>query len=205
MQPEDFQKQFSVSRETLARLQTYHDLLWKWQKAINLVSPGTIPEAWSRHFADSAQLSHLMPSEARLADLGSGAGFPGLVLAIMRPDLEIHLIESDERKCQFMKNVSRETKTSVKIHTDRIENVLGNIAPQIITARAFASLEEILDLTEGESIRNPELAHILLKGRGVEQEVEEAMHHYSFVETYTPSFTDKDARIVTIRHVHKRD
>ncbi len=205
MQPEKFQKQFSVSRETFSRLQTYHDLLLKWQKAINLVSPGTIADAWERHFADSAQISNLVPENAKVADLGSGAGFPGLVLAVMRPDLEIHLIESDERKCQFMKNVSRETKTSVKIHTDRIGNVLGDIAPGVITARAFASLEEILELTEGESIRNPELAHILLKGRGVEQEVEEAMHHYSFVETYTPSVTDKDARIVTIRHVHKRD
>lgn len=204
MQPEEFQKQFDVSRETFSRLQTYHDLLLKWQKAINLVSPGTISEAWDRHFVDSAQLSKLMPSGARLADLGSGAGFPGLVLAVMRPDLEIHLIESDERKCQFMKNVSRETKTPVTIHTKRVVNVLGDIAPSFITARAFASLEKILEMTEAESIRNPELAYVLLKGRGGEQEVEEAMHNYSFAESYTPSVTDKDARIVTIRHVLRR-
>jgi 16S rRNA (guanine527-N7)-methyltransferase len=204
MQPEIFQKQFDVSRETFSRLQAYHDLLLKWQKAVNLVSPGTIAEAWDRHFADSAQMSKLIPQEARVADLGSGAGFPGLVLAIMRPDLEIHLIESDERKCQFLKNVSRETKTKVIIHTKRIVNVLGEIAPDYITARAFASLEEILEITEAESIRNPELAYILLKGRGVEQEVEEAIHNYSFAETYRPSITDKDARIVIIRHVHRR-
>jgi 16S rRNA (guanine527-N7)-methyltransferase len=205
MQPEDFQNRFDVSRETLARLQTYHDLLLKWQRAINLVSPATIPEAWNRHFADSAQLSSLIAREARVADLGSGAGFPGLVLAVMRPDLEIHLIESDERKGQFLRTVSRETKTDVKIHTARIVNVIGEIAPQVITARAFASLEEILEATESESIRNPELAHILLKGRGVEQEVEEAARNYSFAESYAPSVTDKDARILTIRHVHKRD
>lgn len=204
MQPEEFQKTFDVSRETFSRLKVYHDLLLKWQKAINLVSPGTVSEAWQRHFVDSAQLSKLMPSGARLADLGSGAGFPGLVLAVMRPDLEIHLIESDERKCQFMKNVSRETNTKVTIHTKRIVNVLSEIEPDHITARAFASLEEILEMTEPESIRNPELAYVLLKGRGVEQEVEKAMHNFSFAESYTPSVTDKDARIVTIRHVHRR-
>ena len=98
-----------VSREMREKLEIYHRLLLKWQKAINLISPRTIQEAWIRHFADSAQLTRYIPvasdvsrESSIVADLGSGAGFPGLVLAMLRDDLDIHLIESDQRKCQFL-------------------------------------------------------------------------------------------------------
>jgi 16S rRNA G527 N7-methylase RsmG len=129
MSPEEFAKAFDVSRETISRLQAYHDLLVKWQKAINIVSPKTLDEVWSRHFADSAQLAERIPQNAKVADLGSGGGFPGLVLAIMRPDLEIHLVESDLRKSEFLKNVSRETKSAARVHNDRVESVLASIGP----------------------------------------------------------------------------
>src|SRR5262245_1521225 len=108
MQPEEFQKIWNVSRETFQRLEVYAELLKKWQRAINLLSPGTLENIWDRHFADSIQITNLIPmGMKKVVDLGSGAGFPAMVLSIARPDLDIHLIESDSRKCEFLKNVSR--------------------------------------------------------------------------------------------------
>src|SRR5689334_12618331 len=105
-----------VSRETTDKLRVYHDLLIKWQNSINLISPNTVSEAWERHFLDSVQLSPLIPPTAgTLYDIGTGAGFPGLVLAILRPELPVSLIESDSKKCAFLQTVSRETGTKVTV------------------------------------------------------------------------------------------
>jgi 16S rRNA (guanine527-N7)-methyltransferase len=205
MQPEEFQTVFNVSRETLERLKTYEALLHKWQKAINLVSPESLKDSWQRHFADSAQLADLIPKNARVADLGSGAGFPGLVLAMLRPDLEIHLMESDGRKCEFLKNVSRETQTRITVHNDRVEKIAESIRPDVITARAFAPLKDILALTESVAAQNAHLMYVLLKGRGAEEEVEEALKTYDFTNEYRPSSTEKDARILTITNLQKKN
>lgn len=111
----------NVSRETEARLRQYQALLLKWQEKINLISPGTMKDSWARHFQDSLQILPLVPDgPARLYDLGSGAGFPGLVLAIARPDLAVTLIESDAKKCAFLQAVSRETGVKVTIDNCRI-------------------------------------------------------------------------------------
>ncbi len=200
MSPEDFARAFNVSRETISRLQAYHDLLIKWQKAINLVSPKTLEDIWERHFADSAQLAIHIPENIKVADLGSGAGFPGLVLAVMRPDLEIHLVESDSRKCEFLKNVSRETKTKVQVHSNRVENIVAGIAPGYITARAFAPLEELLGLIP-ESCRGAPL--LLLKGRQAQEEAAAAARKFDFDMEDFPSLTDPDARILKIIFRHK--
>jgi 16S rRNA (guanine527-N7)-methyltransferase len=190
MSPEEFAKAFDVSRETISRLQAYHDLLVKWQKAINIVSPKTLDEVWSRHFADSAQLAERIPQNAKVADLGSGGGFPGLVLAIMRPDLEIHLVESDLRKSEFLKNVSRETKSAARVHNDRVENILESIGPGIITARAFAPLVEILEMTKSV----PGAPLLLLKGKMALEEVEEARKKFIFECADFPSRTERARR-----------
>ncbi|MCE7886503.1 MAG: 16S rRNA (guanine(527)-N(7))-methyltransferase RsmG [Alphaproteobacteria bacterium PRO2] len=194
MSPEEFAKAFGVSRETISRLQAYHDLLVKWQKAINIVSPRTLDDIWARHFADSAQLAERIPRNAKVADLGSGGGFPGLVLAIMRPDLEMHLVESDLRKSEFLKNVSRETKSVVRVHNDRAENALASIGPDIITARAFAPLVEILEMTQPI----PGVPLLLLKGRMALEEVEEARKKFSFEYADFPSRTEEGAKILEI-------
>jgi 16S rRNA (guanine527-N7)-methyltransferase len=194
MSPEEFAKAFDVSRETISRLQAYHDLLVKWQKAINIVSPKTLDEVWSRHFADSAQLAERIPQNAKVADLGSGGGFPGLVLAIMRPDLEIHLVESDLRKSEFLKNVSRETKSAARVHNDRVENILESIGPDIITARAFAPLVEILEMTKSV----PGAPLLLLKGKMALEEVEEARKKFNFECADFPSRTEEGAKILEI-------
>src|SRR5215467_4133711 len=123
--PQDFAEVFKVPRETIHRLIRYAELLALWQKSKNLVAPSTLPALWSRHFADSAQLCGLA-LEARLwLDLGSGAGFPGLVVAILqsgRPGFRMHLVESNRKKCAFLAEVVRATEAPVDIHAMRIED-----------------------------------------------------------------------------------
>lgn len=197
MSPEEFARVHNVSRETISRLQIYHDLLVKWQKAINLVSSKTIEDVWLRHFTDSAQLAAHLRQGAQVADLGSGAGFPGMVLAIMRPDLKMILIESDNRKSEFLKNVSRETKTPVTIYNDRVEKILGvnGVNPDVITARAFAPLSTILAMIP-ENCQGTDL--LLLKGKTALDEVAEAAKSFDFEYSDMPSRTDNDAKILKI-------
>src|SRR6185369_225024 len=136
----------NVSRETISALETYAGLLRKWQKAINLVSGATLDDVWRRHFLDSAQLLPLIPEgDGHITDLGSGAGFPGLVLALLsgRPT---HLVESDQRKAAFLGEVARATGCAgrVQIHAARVE-ALKPWGAAVITARALADLTQLLD------------------------------------------------------------
>ena len=152
----------NVSRETLDKLEQYHALLLKWQGSINLVSPNTIPDAWERHFLDSLQLLEYIPEDCKtLFDFGSGAGFPGLVLACAHSDIDVHVIESDQRKCSFMRTVSRETKTPINIHNMRIESFNSDAVPGVITARALASLHDLCTYIVPWTAKNPHLKIIL--------------------------------------------
>lgn len=193
----------NVSRESLEKLTIYEGLLRKWQKAINLVSPATIEDAWVRHFADSVQVSQYVPAGAKtVMDWGSGAGFPGVVLAIVRPELEVHLVESDERKCQFMRTVSRETNASIRIHTSRIESLsLQDIQPDIITARALASLEKLLDYAVPFLSARPDLQMVLLKGAQVDEEISAARERYDFSLSQHASVTDLQARVLCLSSI----
>ncbi len=184
----------------------YADLLLKWSRAVNLVSPATLAEARKRHFEDSLQLLPLIPEGAHvLFDLGSGAGFPGLVLAISRPEIEVHLFESDQKKCSFLGTVSRETDTPVIIHTQRIETVdkKEGVVPDVITARALASLEKLLELTEGWWERNPQLVLVFPKGARAEEELAAARKIYQFDVEMVQSQTEKEAKILVLRCVKK--
>ena len=134
---------FYVSRETLEKMNTYGHLLLKWQKTINLVGPTTLTDVPERHFFDSAQMFRYITNvDCKLADMGSGAGFPGMVLAMLGVK-EVHLIESDIRKATFLREVSRETQTPVTIHDKRVEDCdIPNL--DVITARALAPLSDLL-------------------------------------------------------------
>ena len=144
---EAFGEQLGVSRETLELLTVHLDLLRRWQPAINLVGAATLADPWRRHFLDSAQLArHLPGAAANLADLGSGAGFPGMVLALLGVS-GVHLIEADRRKAQFLREVARATGARVGIHAERIERMQGWPA-DVITARALAPLPRLLELTQ---------------------------------------------------------
>lgn len=207
--PEDFARAFSVSRETLERLQTYAALLKQWQKTINLVAPSTLPDIWHRHFADSAQLLALAPPEAeRWLDLGSGAGFPGLVLAILlkeRGQGRMTLIESDTRKAAFLAEVARRVGVTVDIRGTRIEksatqDKLGPV--DVVTARALAPLPRLLDLS-APFFSGPTIG-LFLKGREAEAEVEAAKKLWDFKSELHPSLTDSGGRIVVIRALNAK-
>src|SRR5689334_23193896 len=142
--PEKFVAQAGVSRETLARLKAYADLLADWNARHNLVAKSTLPDLWHRHFLDSAQLAPLIPPEARtLADMGSGAGFPGLVLAVLRPELSVTLHEATTKKCAFLQAAADRMGIKVAIRNGRLEDLV----PQpfdVVTARALAPLPQLL-------------------------------------------------------------
>lgn len=194
----DFLAATNVSRETFEKLEIYAAHLVKWQKAINLVSKKTLGDLWSRHFLDSAQLyervSGVLEKDRVLVDLGSGAGFPALVLAIMGVE-NVHLIESDRRKCLFLKEVARLCDVSITVHDKRIEECqVENIG--LITARALSSLDQLFiygeKLTEGQN----NVPYLFLKGAQAADEIKQAKESWEFDCEETPSQTDENARIL---------
>jgi len=210
LSPEIFAESGIVSRETLARLELYAALLVKWQRAINLVGRESLPDLWRRHMLDSAQLAEHIPSARpdgqplTLVDLGSGAGFPGLVLAIMASDAgrqwRVHLVESDARKCAFLATVARETKTDVKIHTARIEK-LTPFAADLVTARALASLESLLDYAE--AFMMPESHCLFLKGATAADELTAAAKSWKMTVEQLPSRSGPAGNLLHIRDISR--
>lgn len=190
----------TVTPEIMARLRLYQDLLGKWQKTLNLVGPATLAQAWERHFIDSAQIVPLLPEGAKvLFDLGSGAGFPGLVLAIIRPEIEVHLVEADQRKAAFLRNVSRETGCrNVTVHDCRIEDLRVNAVPDVVSARALAALGQLMGWCAGWARINPGLVLLLPKGERAAEEIEAARAHYNFVVEARASVTAPEARILRV-------
>jgi 16S rRNA (guanine527-N7)-methyltransferase len=206
--PEDFAAAFDVSRETLDRLRLYVALLEQWQPRINLVASTTLPDVWHRHVADSAQLVAFAPEARTWLDLGSGAGFPGLVIAIMthgNPGPRVTLIESDRRKSAFLAEVARQTGISVEIHTARIEQIAtqGMLEPvDVVSARALAPLVRLIPLSLpffGDATLG-----LFPKGRDAESEVAQARANWAFDVETTPSLTDAAARIVAVRRPRAR-
>ena len=195
-----FARQADVSRETSLKLEAYAALLQKWQRSVNLVSSATLPDLWRRHFLDSAQLAPLIRAahpSPRCVDIGTGAGFPGLVLAIMGVGTWT-LIDSDRKKLVFLQEAARVTGVSVKLLPSRLEAVEGVIA-DIVTARALAPLGKLLGyaaplLADGGSA-------FFLKGRDADSELEDARKSWTFRAASFPSMTDPDAKIVRIQGV----
>jgi 16S rRNA (guanine527-N7)-methyltransferase len=208
MGPEQFRSELraigvDVSRETLAALETYAALLQKWQKAINLISGATLKDLWHRHFLDSAQLAPLLPEgDGHLTDLGSGAGFPGLVLALItgRPT---NLVESDQRKAAFLGEAARATGCAgrVQIHAARIEAVKAWKAP-IITARALADLTQLLDWAS--PYVTADTTCIFPKGAKAEDELTAALRHWKMTVERRRSFTDPTGLILRLSHLERR-
>ena len=198
-----------VSRETLARLQAYADVLAKWQAKINLVSAATLPDIWQRHFLDSAQLYPLLPAQARVVtDLGSGAGFPGLVLAIVAEaagrDFQWHLVESDSRKAAFLAEAARTARIAgaIKIHAVRAEGLGGRMGADVILARALAPLEKLLDYAH--PLVKADGLCLFLKGEKVDDELTVARQRWSFQLDRHPSKSDPAGVILAIRGLKPR-
>ena len=206
--PMDFTEVFKVPRETIHRLTRYAEQLTHWQARTNLVAPSTLPALWSRHFADSAQLSALAPNPRLWLDLGSGAGLPGLVVAILeagRPDFRMHLVESNRKKCAFLAEVVRETKAPVDIHAMRIEDLAESaqsLTPDVVSARALAPLPRLLELAS--PFFGPATRGLFLKGREAEAEIEAARVDWDFSVRLHRSLTAADSHIVEIADLRSR-
>ena len=260
----------NVSRETIARLTTYEGLLRQWQKAVNLVAPSTLDAVWHRHFADSAQLLPLASGARTWVDLGSGAGFPGLVIAILlaaspsphassawgegrgegrrhvptseqwaaphpnplpimpkaclrhdeergggtgagpAPTPRVTLIESNARKCAFLREVVRQTGVSaagvaVDILSTRIETAATQASlhgPDVVSARALAPLDKLLALAA--PLFASSTVGLFLKGRDVAAELKAAESLWNFNVELVPSRTERDGRIVVVRSLEAK-
>ena len=191
----------NVSRETKARLDAYAALLTKWNPAINLVAKSTLPDLWTRHIADSAQLFDLCPPDARTwVDLGSGGGFPGMVAAILahdiRPELRVTLVESDQRKATFLRTVARVTEVPAEIHSQRAESLPPQGA-DVLSARALAPLPLLLSYAF-RHLGSGGVA-FLPKGAQADAEIAEALASWAFQVQKTPSKTDPQAVILSIK------
>ncbi|NBX07641.1 MAG: 16S rRNA (guanine(527)-N(7))-methyltransferase RsmG [Proteobacteria bacterium] len=187
-----------VPRETQEKLDCYVQLLIKWQARINLISSKTLPEIWHRHILDSAQLvSYLPKTPSVILDMGSGAGLPGVILAILTCH-QLHLVESDSRKIAFMRTALRETGTSAILHEQRMETVPA-LRPDIITARALAPLSQLLTLASGQ--HHEKIEYLFLKGREAKQELTALPACPKMEAECLPSMTDSQASIIRLKPI----
>ncbi len=203
--PEEFQRAADVSRETLDRLERYADCLRKWNRATNLVARNSLADLWRRHMLDSAQLLPLLPDPPAgrprvIVDLGSGAGFPGLVLAILGAGA-VHLVEAHGRKAAFLREAARVADTPVTVHHDRIEG-LRTFPADVVTARACAPLPRLLDYAApflrprpGARSGGTGLFH---RGRNFDRELTDARKKWKMGVELMPSCTDPTARILRL-------
>ncbi|HXQ53558.1 MAG TPA: 16S rRNA (guanine(527)-N(7))-methyltransferase RsmG [Stellaceae bacterium] len=190
-----FGRLMGVSRETLERLETYVALLKAWNRRINLVGGSTMGDPWRRHVLDSAQLLQHLPPKCRVVvDLGSGAGLPGLVLSILGVP-EVHLVESDQRKSEFLREAARVTGAPVQIHAQRAEKV-APFAADAVTARAVASLPDLLDIAS--PFLAPHSICLFLKGRGAEEELTLAAKSWKMRSRLEASMSDPGGMLVIL-------
>lgn len=200
--PEEFAAAFLVSRETIGKLQLYFDALRRWQESINLVSRATLGQAWHRHFADSAQLAGLAPDARLWIDLGSGGGFPAMVIAVLNAnqrDFRMHLVESNRKKCAFLAEVARATGAAVTIHQKRIERMSAEWRggpPDVISARALAPLDRLFGLAA--PLFAPTTRGLFLKGAGYAPEIATAQTNWRFSVDAIPSRTAEYSAILAV-------
>jgi 16S rRNA (guanine527-N7)-methyltransferase len=200
-----FAEDISVSRETLSALIDYSDLLTKWQKTVNLVGASTLPEMWRRHFLDSAQLLDLVTKPGPVwLDFGSGAGFPGLVVALLMQDrpewagTRVHLVESNGKKASFLQEIIRVTGAPAEVHHTRLED-MDPFPVDVISARAVAPVEDLIIYAMPFLSSQPLL--IFPKGRDVDEELTLASKYWNIDLDKYPSKSDPEGVILCIKEV----
>lgn len=198
---------FHVSRETSQRLSRFVQLLLERQRDTNLIASSTIPHVWTRHVADSLQLLPLAPQARRFVDLGSGGGFPGMVIACAlaeTPGAHVHLIESIGKKAAFLHHAVRETGVPATVHHGRIEDVAPRLAGEIdvVAARAVAPLNELLTMIIPFLERGAQA--LLLKGQDIDAELTQAAKYWTIEYTAVPSQTSQTGRIMIVRRLQRR-
>ena len=198
--PDPLARQLNVSRETLELLKLYESKLRKWMPFKNLIGPSTLGELWTRHFADSLQLLSLAPKARRWIDIGSGAGFPGLVIGaalVGQPGAIVHLIEADNRKCAFLREVARDMKAPVRVHHGRAEDVIGTLEGDVVTARAVTELSGLIRLAR--PLLNAGALALFPKGREYESELAALGQDFPFSLEIVASLTAADGKILVFR------
>jgi 16S rRNA (guanine527-N7)-methyltransferase len=198
---------YRVSRETSERLGRFVALLLDRQRHTNLIASSTIPVVWTRHVADSLQLLPLAPQARRFVDLGSGGGFPGMVIACALaeiPGAHVHLIESIGKKATFLRDAVRETDVPATVHHGRIEHIAPRLAGKtdIVTARAVAPLKDLLTMISPFLERGAQA--LLLKGQDVDAELTQAAKYWTINHTAVPSLTSATGRILIVRGLGRR-
>ena len=201
MTPEQFATSAPISPQSLQDYQIWEQQLQKWNARINLVAPNSLPDFWSRHALDSAQIVPHIPKDAQtIVDFGSGAGFPGLAIAIAAKHQDsgrvVHLLESSGKKSSFLKSVSRETGLKTVIHAKRIEAV-PSLQADCITARAFAPLHRLLPMATLHLKSGGQL--VLLKGERADDELENVSEDWSFEVEKQPSLSNESGCILILR------
>ncbi|CEJ16225.1 Ribosomal RNA small subunit methyltransferase G [bacterium YEK0313] len=191
-----------VSRETRDRLVTYVGLLRRWNPSKNLVAPATLASVWTRHIADCLQLVTLVPEAKIWVDLGSGGGLPGLIVAAVlaeRPGAQVHCVESKQGKAAFLREAARVMGVPVTVHAARIEDVVGRWRGpvDVVSARALAPLVDLVRLSQ--DLLKSGAVGLFPKGQDVGRELTEAAKYWTLDTVLTPSATDPQARIVTLR------
>jgi len=191
----------------MARLDLMVGLLLEWQKTRNLIAASTIPQIWTRHVADSLQLLDLAPDAKIWVDLGSGGGFPGLVLACAlaeKPGAKVHLVESSGKKCAFLQAVVQAAGLPAEVHCQRIEDFIPAFPgkPDVVTARALAPLPKLLMLVYPLLKRGAK--GLFPKGQDVGAELTEASKCWTIRYSFVPSRTDARARIVVVESLESR-
>jgi 16S rRNA (guanine527-N7)-methyltransferase len=197
-----------VSRETLARLDGFVASLLTWQQRINLIAPGSVRSIWTRHVADSLQLLSLAPAAKLWLDLGSGGGFPGLVIACALAETSgtrVHLVESNGKKVAFLREAVRVTGAPAIVHQARIEQMGTKIDEpvEVVTARALAPLAELLALAEPWLKKGAQ--GLFPKGQDVGAELTEASKYWNIEAVLVPSKTDPSARVLSIARAGRRN
>ncbi|TIO90518.1 MAG: 16S rRNA (guanine(527)-N(7))-methyltransferase RsmG [Mesorhizobium sp.] len=193
-----------VSRETFERLQAFERHFQKWNRSINLAAPSTLDNVWRRHILDSAQLARIAPTAMRWVDLGSGGGFPGLVLGFLlaeRPGATIDLVESNRKKASFLQSVVGQFGLPARVLARRIDDSYPLVsAPEVVTARALTALPDLLDLAAPWLTKGAR--SLFHKGRDYRAEVEESAHRWTFDLVEHPSMTDAHGVILEITDLH---
>ncbi len=198
---EEFLRHFPVSHETLEKFERYAALLKEWNAKFNLVADSTLPQIWRRHFLDSAQLIKYAPKDARtFADLGSGAGFPGIVLSLLGAP-KMYLIESTGKKAEFLRTVVSALDINAEVMQVRIED-LKNFGVDVVTARALKPLPELLALAK-PLMRKTSMA-LFLKGQHLDVELTESTKYWRFENETFPSLSDPSGRILAVRGLERQ-
>jgi 16S rRNA (guanine527-N7)-methyltransferase len=195
-----------VSRETIERLDAFVALLLQWQAKTNLVAPSTLPQLWSRHIVDSLQLFSIAPHLGTWIDLGSGGGFPGIVIAcaLEAPHSEVHLVERNGKKAAFLREALRVTGAPGIVHLGEIADFVDSFSqvPDYITARALAPLKVLIALSAPLIERGA--TALFLKGQDVEAELTEAAKYWNVRHRLHLSLTSQGSFIVEVMGAEKR-